>query len=69
MMNINEWTFVFLNKLETFYKEGDYILIGSEVLKRIGVAVCFPLTCFDFLYLSNNFKRVLNHCWGLSDTD
>ena len=65
MMNINEWTSAFLNKLETFYKREDFILI-YDVLNRIGVAVCFLLTCISFLYLSNDSERILNHCWGLT---
>ena len=68
-MNINEWSSVFLNKLEKFYKREDFILNYDEVLDRIGVAVCFPPTCVNFLYLSNDFERILNGCWGLSNSD
>ena len=68
-MNVNEWSPVFFNKLETFDKCEDFILICDEVLNRIGVAVCFPSTCVNFLCLSNDFERILNRCWGLSDTD
>ena len=68
-MNINEWSYVFLNKLEKFYKREDFILNYDEVLDRIGAAVCFPPTCVNFLYLSNDFKRILNGCWGLSNSD
>ena len=44
MININKWSSVFLNKLEKFYKQEDFILIYDEVLNRIRVAVCFPPT-------------------------
>ena len=56
-MNVNEWSPVFFNKLETFDKCEDFILICDEVLNRIGVAVCFPSTCVNFLCLSNDSKE------------
>ena len=68
MININEWASIFLNKIRTFYKREDFILIYDEVLNRIVVAVCFPPTCVNFLYLSSDFERILNRCQGPSIT-
>ena len=45
----------FLNKLEKFNMQEDFILIYDEVLNRIGVAVCFLPTFVNFLYFSNDF--------------
>ena len=62
MMNINEWASVFLNKIKTFYKREDFILTYDEVLNRIVVALCFPPTYVNFLYLLNDFERILSRC-------
>ena len=69
MMNINEWASVFLNKIKTFYKREDFILTYDKVLNRIVVALCFPPTYVNFLYLLNDFERILSRCQGLSLTD
>ena len=61
-MNINKWASVFLNKIETFCKREDFILIYDDVLNRIVVAVCFPPTYVNFLYFFNDFERILSHC-------
>ena len=64
MMNINEWSSVFLNKLEKFISE---ILFQFTMRFQTESEQLFVYR--RFVLISWIFQMISNRCWALSNTD